>query len=282
MILSFASVGVKAFDLTLIDLNEQKVGFNSSRSVESIIRTIGRTLQDAEERCHNVIIRPRATTATLIQLDDLSAEKAGRIAPHAFIVFQTSPGNCQAWIALKDAPADLEQAKDFARRLRKGAGADKSASGATRVAGSVNFKTKYAPEFPRVTIMHTKAGQLVTMAELEQAGLVAPEEPSSPPQIPAPCTRSVRRWPDYEQALRGAPLNRAGTGPDRSLADFMWCKWAIERGWSETETAERLFEASERAAQEKRRGNPGYAFVTAKNAAKAVERERASRRLRHG
>ena len=42
--------------------------------------------------------------------------------------------------------------KDFARRLRKGTGADPTASGATRVAGSLNFKDKYAPDFPRVAI----------------------------------------------------------------------------------------------------------------------------------
>jgi hypothetical protein len=82
---------------------------------------------------HNVIIRPRATTATLIQLDDLDTEKAERITPHAFMVIRTSggqgtPGNHQAWVAMKDATPD------FARRLRKGAGekpfADPTASGA--------------------------------------------------------------------------------------------------------------------------------------------------------
>jgi hypothetical protein len=60
-----------------------------------------------------------------------------------------SPGNFQAWLALPGA-----EDKDFARRLRKGTGADTTASGATRVAGSLNFKDKYAPHFPRVAI-HT-------------------------------------------------------------------------------------------------------------------------------
>ena len=43
-------------------------------------------------------------------------------------------------------------ARDLARRLRKGAGADPTASGATRISGSLNFKTKYAPEFPLVDV----------------------------------------------------------------------------------------------------------------------------------
>jgi hypothetical protein len=52
-------------------------------------------LQAAESARHNVIIRPRSTTATLIQLDDLDFAKADHIAPLAFIVFKTSPGGSQ-------------------------------------------------------------------------------------------------------------------------------------------------------------------------------------------
>ena len=52
--------------------------------------------------------------------------------------------------------------KDFARRVRKGTGADATASGATRVAGSLNFKDKYAPDFPRVTIREARPGQLTS------------------------------------------------------------------------------------------------------------------------
>jgi hypothetical protein len=44
--------------------------------------------------------------------------------------------------------------EDFARRLREGTGADTTTSGATRVAGSINSKEEYAPQFPRVAI-HT-------------------------------------------------------------------------------------------------------------------------------
>jgi hypothetical protein len=57
----------------------------------------------------------------------------------AFLTLTTSPGNHQAWVAVSDIKND-EDAKDFSRRLRKGMGADKTASGATRVAGTVNYK----------------------------------------------------------------------------------------------------------------------------------------------
>ena len=60
---------------------------------------------------------------TLIQLDDLDSTKTDRIAAHAFMTLETSPGNFQAWVAVKNAPEDL------GRRLRKGAGADPTASG---------------------------------------------------------------------------------------------------------------------------------------------------------
>ena len=82
---------------------------------------------------------------TFIQLDDLKADQLPRVAPAVFLTLETSPGNFQAWLALPGS-----EDKDFARRLRKGTGADATASGATRVAGSLNFKDKYAPDFPRV------------------------------------------------------------------------------------------------------------------------------------
>ena len=70
----------------------------------------------------------------------------------SFLILRTSPGNYQAWVAVADGDAD------FARRLRKGAGADLTASGATRVSGSLNFKEKYAPAFPRVETVHASPG----------------------------------------------------------------------------------------------------------------------------
>ena len=78
-----------------------------------------------------------------------------------------SAGNHQAWVAVeKNAPPD------FSRRLRKGAGADPTASGST-LSGSLNFKTKYAPAFPLVEITHANAGRITTTAALDEAGFVA-------------------------------------------------------------------------------------------------------------
>jgi hypothetical protein len=77
--------------------------------------------------------------------------------------------------------------------------------------------------------------------------------------------------------LRGAPLKGDGT-PNRSRADFMWCKSAIQRGHSIEETTGKLAEVSAKA-QERIwiKGDRGYTLLTARNAAAAVERDRERR-----
>jgi hypothetical protein len=281
MIAAFASVGAQSFDVTLTDIEQKHVegrdGFRRNRSLDELGRTIGSVLQDAHRQQHSVIIRPRSTGAALIQLDDLDTVTVERIAPVAFMSLRTSPGNYQAWVAVTDAPRDPDGLKNFARRLRKGAGADHSATGATRIAGSLNFKTKYAPEFPMIEVSQVEPGRVTTAAALDAAGLLAaPEQPpaSVQPRFAQPQAEPGRKWPDYQQALRGAPMKRDGSGPDRSLADFMFSKWASERGWQPEAIAARLIEVSAKAQERVRLKDEGYPLVTAQNAAAAVQRER--------
>jgi len=110
---------------------------------------------------------------------------------------------------------------DFARHLRKAAGADLTASGATRMSGSLNFKATYAPAFPWVETVHASPGKVVTRAELEALGIVAPSEKT----IPAASRLSRRRsdgkaWPNYQRCVKNAPPVRGGGRPDISRADF--------------------------------------------------------------
>lgn len=264
----FASVGASSFDVTLTDLAGEKTGFQSNRSRGELRHSMRRRLEAADRLRGNFIVRPRSTGAKLIQLDDLDQAKAERVAPHAFLVLRTSPGpdgagNFQAWVAVKDAP------EDFGRRLRKGAGADPTASGSTRVAGSRNFKSKYAPEFPTVEIDRANAGNVVTAAVLELAGLVAPAE--APPVFLARSSRpngSRRRWPSYARCVQQAPPVHQGDRPDVSKADFVWCMTALDWGWPVEETAKRLMQESPKA----RENGEGYALATAQNAAAAVAR----------
>jgi hypothetical protein len=271
---AFASVGVRYFDVTFTGIEGEKIGFQTMRPVDELRRSIDRALNAAIEQKQNYIIRPRSTGTALIQLDDLDSVKAERAAAHAFMVLETSPGNYQVWVALSEPPKDREATRDFARRLRKGAGADPTASGATRISGSLNFKTKYAPTFPLVTLSQVRAGNVTTTAALERAGIVAAEEK---PQQPRPEARRVspigqpsrKRWPSYAFCVQHAPMTHGEDKPDISRADFTWCRTAIEWGWSTQATASRLLELSTKAKE----NGEAYAVLTANNAAKSVDRQ---------
>jgi hypothetical protein len=68
-------------------------------------------------------------------------------------------------------------------------------------------------------------------------------------------------------------LSKEHGGPDRSSADFDFCKWAARFGWSVGETEIKLLENSEKAQERRGLGDPGYARVTAQNAADSVALE---------
>ena len=269
MLDSFASVGATRFDLTWTTHAGEKEYFRRNVSLAELARTLPGMLDDASARQRNVIVRPHGPGVTFIQLDDLKAPALPRLAPAVFLALETSPGNFQAWVAIADA-----EDKDFARRLRKGTGADPTASGATRVAGSLNFKDKYAPDFPRVAIHRVNLGRLAQAAELERLGLVAEPEAVVEPERVTPArlrpSAGDRKWPSYARCVDGAPLNHDETGPDISKADFVWCMTAITWGWTVDETKERLMEESGKAQENGER----YAELTARNAAAAVERRR--------
>ena len=91
---------------------------------------------------------------------------------------------------------------------------------------------------------------------------------------PLPSSASPYRWPSYADTLAGAPRNRAGDGPDRSKADFVWCMTAISWGYGIEETAARLLIESQKAREE----GKSYADGTAKNAAVAVTKRRPTTR----
>src|SRR5580700_6974041 len=110
------------------------------------------------------------------------------------MTLRTSPGNGQVWLAVSDGPKESDEAaaRAFRTRVRRGAAADHSATGATRIAGSLNFKSKYAPAFPRVEITRTNAGSVTTVAALELAGFIAPEQPLPPASVPPQMSQPAR------------------------------------------------------------------------------------------
>jgi hypothetical protein len=281
MLDTFASVGATHFDLTHINIDGVKRGFRPQQSLAQLKNSMPRLFPGAAERQNNIIIRPLSDKVLFVQLDDLDAAGLSRVGEVAFLTLETSPGNHQAWVAVSGLTTQ-EEAKDFSRRLRKGTGADHSASGATRVAGTSNYKRKYEPEFPMVRISGSAPGRIVTREQLEGRGLVAAPEPevnfSSFTARTHPGTngnahsRKGKVWPDYARSLAGAPPSLQGNGPDRSMADFSWCMTAIDWGWSIEETAVKLPEVSEKAREKVQLRDEGYPLITAQNAAAAVAR----------
>ena len=202
----FASVGATRFDVTWTTCTGDVEWFRRGMSVAGLARALPTMLDSAPDRQRNVIVRPHGPVAAFIQLNDLAPANLVRLAPAGFLFLETSPGNFQAWVAMAGSNDE-----DFSRRLRKGTGAHANACGATRVAGSFNFKDKYAPNFPRVAIRQTQAGCLTTPSELERFGLVTAAEPSAPPPfspVRARPSSHIQKWPSYKSSVEVAYSHR--------------------------------------------------------------------------
>jgi hypothetical protein len=266
MVNLFGTVAATRFDLTINDRQGRKIRFRANVLRDDLRRMVPDLLESATPQQHNIILRPRGPGMQFVQLDDLDADQLLPLESVAFLQLETSPGNFQAWIALPG-----EKDKDFERRLRKGVGADDTASGATRIAGSLNFKDKYAPDFTRVRIAASSPGRITTRDQLEALGLVAapeiaPIRPAAPPrQRPG---QDTRRWPSYAICLSNARPKRDGSGPDLSKVDFVFCRTCLTPswGWSIEETTARLMQESEHARQE----GKDYALRTVANAAESL------------
>jgi hypothetical protein len=262
----FASLGAQSFDLTRTDTDGHKRDFRPAQGLGALRRWMPSLLNSATQWQHNLIVRPKESAAVLVQLDDLRGTRLERVQSAAFLILTTSAGNHQAWVAVRECGPDL------ARRLRQGSGADPSASGATRVAGSLNFKRQYAPDFPLVRILAANPRRTVTQGELEVLGLVAA------PEVPILCRgrgspdKRAQAWPSYERCLQNAPARHGEDRPDVSRVDFTFCLLAIDWGWSVAETCARLLEKSNKAQE----NGEGYAWLTAQRAAAAVGRRHAS------
>jgi hypothetical protein len=285
MIHLFTSVGATSFLVTKLDINKKVLWCKpySPREFRDKLLPMMRTaavrrpvaLEDGRKVVagENLIIRPSGDTVSFVQLDDLKVEQLDRLRPAAFIIHRTSPGNYQAWFAVSGVSKNKEEFKEFMRRVRKAVGGnDKSASHATRVCGSENFKPEYVEDFPIVTTVHGAPGRVVTAESLSRMGLLAAPEPVRQwaPTVRNHSSERGRIWPSYEKCLAGAPMNKKGTGPDRSLADYTFCKFAAQRGFTIEEIAAELPNVSSKA-RERIKNDPGYLTETAKNGFNAAQ-----------
>jgi hypothetical protein len=290
MLDTFTSVGADSFVVTKTDIL-QALKWGKTYSAAELQERLPAMVRTAAIRrpCkisatetfmagENLIIRPSGKGVAFLQLDDLGAEQLERMRSAAFIIHATSLGSHQAWIAVSGLPEGKETFKEFMRRVRKAVGSnDKSASHATRLAGTENFKTKYAPNFPTVTILETHPGRVMTQEQLEALGLVVPPEPVRATRLAFThrsqnLSENTRQWPSYEKSLAGAPMRDDGSGPSRSHADYWWCYLALQWKWSIEDVEAKLAEVSEKARERVRLGDPGYIHTTVLNAAAALAR----------
>jgi hypothetical protein len=146
-----------------------------------------------------------------------------------------------------------------------------SASGATRISGSRDFKELYSPAFPPVETVQARPGLVVTRAEREALGVVAPPQPTAsvpPPARVSPQRLGARGWPSYRRCVENAPPAKEGGRPDISRADFSFSLLALDWGWTLEETAARLMQECPKAQE----NGAAYALRTARNAAAALAR----------
>lgn len=264
MISAFESVGAASFDLTLKDEQGKKVDFQRAITGNRLKSDLAELLQRCEEAHINVIVRPRLSGADrLVQLDDIESSALERVKDLSLFIIETSPSNYQVWVAVENAN-DL-----ICRQLKRALGADDSASGATRIAGSINFKPEYSPDYPTVKIIQINPSRVVGAGDLARSGLLAdiPARHAPIPQVPRR-SRVARSFPSYKRSLKDAPLKSVskGGGPDRSWADFNFCLLALDRGHTTEAVAERLMVESERAREK----GYQYALTTAQRAADVV------------
>jgi RepB DNA-primase from phage plasmid len=258
MLEAFESVGAIEFDVTTTNESGKKVMFK--RRSEDLKSKLDTLLPAYEKKHFNLIVRPRSSDdLRLLQLDDLDHKRVERLKDLAFLVIETSSDNYQAWLAVENCDKQTE------RRLKLGVGSDLSASGATRIAGSINFKERYSPNFPTVRIVNVTRGRRVRPSELRR--YLASTDPPRPHAPSAPAgDRQIgsiyKRWPSYERCLSDAPRAKNHDGPDRSKADFQFCLFSIDRGFTVDATAQHLMLKSGKAIEK----GMGYARLTAQNA----------------
>jgi hypothetical protein len=274
MVTALHKGGANQFDVTLKDISGENVKFRRRISVDSFRRRLEGLLEEAEQRTLSIIIRPHAPDTIFIQLDDLTPENAAMMEPYSCCLIETSPNNLQAFIALTGMNGKAE-ADAVRRSLIKSAHADEGASGAARIAGSLNVKEKHRRadgSFPRVRLMNVKHGLILTPSELSAKGFL--QDLSVPTLRPVPSTlkKRRRRAPVYALAVNAVRTKEDGE-VDRSAVDFHYAVVCFDWGFSYEDTVRLLRANSPKAAER----DDDYAERTVSNALRQYEARRATR-----
>jgi len=221
---TFESVGVISFDVSILDGSKKLRSYYGRVPVDGLRRMMPSLLHRCEKDMLNLIIRPRVgADRRLIQLDDLNHAAVEKLREFAFRIIETSLGNYQVWLCVLGGHEETE------KRLKKVAGADVGATGATRLAGLMNVKEqRRGPDrsYPRVRLIDSEA-RVVSVKEI--AGVLGSDE--MPPCVSTPERRSRLPMPDYQEFVNRARLSSTGK-IDRSMIDYSWAATALSRGHS--------------------------------------------------
>ncbi len=279
MVTALHKAGTSHVDVTLKDVSGEKVKFQRRVSVEKFRERLDGLLREAERRTLSVIIRPHSRETVLVQLDDLTPENAALVEPYSCCVIETSANSFQAFVALNGL-RDKNETDVVRRSLIKFSHADSGATGAARLAGSLNVKEKHRRldgSFPRVKLTKVTHGLILTPPELSANGLLQ-DLPPAPPLRPLPSSPKAkrRRAPIYAMAVTAVRPKEDGE-VDRSAVDFHYAVVCLDWGFSYEDTVRLLQANSPKAAGR----DDDYAERTVTNALRQYEARKASRpRLR--
>ena len=210
------------------------------------------SLKERAERDHfSIVGRVRGP---VLQIDDCDQDTTCLLQQFAFATFETSPKNFQCWLAFKDDDDKEAAASRIIAGLKiilPDTQANKGSGGAIRWPGTTNYKPirrQADGSYPVVTMGQVQLGRTVTPSELDDAGLLAPEERQ--PRLGGETqTRASGDVKPYSHYLGKVELKANGK-PDRSKADMAFVN-ACFRARMAKETIEKLLMKSSERAKEK-------------------------------
>jgi hypothetical protein len=253
MITAFQTAGADYFDVTLKNLVGEKVKFHRSLAVRSLRDKLAAVMEQAELESLSVIIRPRSRASLFIQLDDINANAVQLIRGFSCLVLETSPENYQSFVVIPRVSGKAEE-ESIRRQLIQAVGADEGATGAARLAGSLNVKDKHrSPDgrFPRVRLVSIAHSRSVAVSELKEAGFIKDslaEGVAVAPQPEVESKRRRRRPPVYEMAVQAVRAKHDGQ-VDRSAVDAHYAVVCLDWGFTFDETVDLLRMNSPKAAE---------------------------------
>jgi hypothetical protein len=217
--------------------------------ITSSIRDVEKIICIAEGKGHNLAARVDGKTfGTLIQLDEVKQCHLELLKRVAFMIFETSPNNFQAWVVLPMG-TPIKQRNRIRTRLIAGLKTyddriNGGSYGEMRWPQSINQKEKYNGF--RVRLIHESMGHFITSPELDAAGLLA-----SVPKRERPKDRSSFR---VQSPSRPVQNDLAKTEPDyaallgkhsqRHIADGLFLTDCILRGFTKVERRQLLLARS--------------------------------------